>query len=269
MLPVGAAEAPATTAAVPMEVDQGATWQAASLLPPSPPLVLRLNGKRRRLNDEDDGDGREQAEQLMLEDVEAGPKNSALRPSAASALPASVLSVYAHNAQHFTCTLCAYTASSFASLQRHRESRHRRIAFLDRFSAGCACGIPFVSRLAAAKHALACASLKDTVVAAALAAGDLSPTATAACPPATAADHELVLPRQDPPVLAVSPPQASTTEDKSPVSRWSAPLPRELVASRVASRLAELTAPRWGRHCLAAWWHQGLPTVSSLQSSPR
>ena len=142
MLPAGAAEAPATTAAVPMEVDQGATWQAASLLPPSPPLVLRLNGKRRRLNDEEDGDGREQAEQLLLEDVEAGPKNSALRPSAASALPASVLSVYAHNAQHFTCTLCAYTAASFASLRRHRDSRHRRTAFDDRFSAGCACGQP-------------------------------------------------------------------------------------------------------------------------------
>uniref|UniRef100_A0AAV1VNY4 RNase H type-1 domain-containing protein n=1 Tax=Peronospora matthiolae TaxID=2874970 RepID=A0AAV1VNY4_9STRA len=205
MLPVGAAQAPATTAAVPMEVDQGATWQAASLTPPSPPLVLRLNGKRRRLNDEDDGEEREQAEQLLLEDVEAGPMNSALRPSAASVLPASVLSVYAHNAQRFTCTLCAYTASSFASLKRHRDSRHRRIAFLDRFSAGCACGTPFVSRLAAANHARACASLRDTSAATTPAAGDLSPTAGAVNATATVADTEPVLPRQDPPVLAVSP----------------------------------------------------------------
>uniref|UniRef100_A0AAV1VP73 RNase H type-1 domain-containing protein n=1 Tax=Peronospora matthiolae TaxID=2874970 RepID=A0AAV1VP73_9STRA len=228
MLPVGAAQAPATTAAVPMEVHQGATWQAASLTPPSPPLVLRLNGKRRRLNDEDDGDEREQAEQLLLEDVEAAPMNSALRPSAASALPASVLSVYAHNAPHFTCTLCAYTASSFASLKRHRDSRHRRIAFLDRFSAGCACGTPFVSRLAAANHAQACASLRDTSAATASAAGDLSPTAGAVNATATVADTEPVLPRQDPPVLTVSPPQSSTTHDRSTESRWSPPLPRQL-----------------------------------------
>uniref|UniRef100_A0AAV1VP33 Reverse transcriptase n=1 Tax=Peronospora matthiolae TaxID=2874970 RepID=A0AAV1VP33_9STRA len=238
--------APATTAAVPMEVDQGATWQAASLTPPSPPLVLRLNGKRRRLNDEDDGDEREQAEQLLLEDVEAGPMNSALWPSTASALPASVLAVYAHNAQRFTCTLCTYTASSFASLKRHRDSRHRRIAFLDRFSAGCACGTPFVSRLAAANHARACASLRDTSAATASAAGDLSPTAGAVNATATVADTEPVLPRQDPPVLTVSPPQSSTTHDRSTESRWSPPLPRQLVASRVASRLSEVPAPRWG-----------------------
>uniref|UniRef100_A0AAV1VAQ0 C2H2-type domain-containing protein n=1 Tax=Peronospora matthiolae TaxID=2874970 RepID=A0AAV1VAQ0_9STRA len=266
MLPVGAAQAPATTAAVPMEVDQGATWQAASLTPPSPPLVLRLNGKRRRLNDEDDGEEREQAEQLLLEDVEAGPMNSALRPSAASALPASVLSVYAHNAPHFTCTLCAYTASSFASLKRHRDSRHRRIAFLDRFSAGCACGTPFVSRLAAANHARACASLRDTSAATASAAGDLSPTAGAVNATATVADTEPVLPRQDPPVLTVSPPQSSTTHDRSTESRWS---PRSqgswlLLALRPAS---PRFPPHVGvHHCLAAWWCQGLPTVSSRQS---
>ena len=117
MLPVGAAQAPATTAAVPMEVDQYATWQAASHTPVSSPLVLRLGGKRRRLSDEGDEDPREQAEQLLLEDVEAGHMNSALWPSTARALPASVLAVYVHNAQRFTCTLCAYTASSFASLK--------------------------------------------------------------------------------------------------------------------------------------------------------
>ncbi|KAI9905566.1 hypothetical protein PsorP6_014123 [Peronosclerospora sorghi] len=34
MLPVGAAEAPATIAAVSMKMDQGATWHTGSLLPP-------------------------------------------------------------------------------------------------------------------------------------------------------------------------------------------------------------------------------------------
>uniref|UniRef100_A0AAV1VNU3 C2H2-type domain-containing protein n=1 Tax=Peronospora matthiolae TaxID=2874970 RepID=A0AAV1VNU3_9STRA len=209
--------------------------------PPSPPLVLRLNGKRRRLSDDGDDDPREQAEQLLLEDVEAGPMNSALWPSTASALPASVLAVYAHNAQRFTCTLCAYTASSFASLKRHRDSRHRRISFLDRFSAGCACGTPFVSRLAAANHARACASLRDTSAATASAAGDLSPTAGAVNATATVADTEPVLPRQDPPVLTVSPHSRAPlmtgqqSQDGAPRSQGSC-----VVVSRIADRLLPL-----------------------------
>uniref|UniRef100_A0AAV1VAT4 RNase H type-1 domain-containing protein n=1 Tax=Peronospora matthiolae TaxID=2874970 RepID=A0AAV1VAT4_9STRA len=113
--------------------------------------------------------------------------SSALWSSTASALPASVQAVYAH-AQRFMCTLCTYTASRFASLKRHRDSRHCRIAFLDRFSAGCACGTPFVSRLAAANHARAFASLRDTSAATASAAGDLSPTAGAVNATATVAD---------------------------------------------------------------------------------
>ena len=39
-----------------------------------------------------------------------------------------------------------------------------------------------------------------------------------------------------------------------------------LALRRVSPRLLPHVG---GRHCLAAWWHQGLPTVSSLQSSPR
>uniref|UniRef100_A0AAV1VNX9 C2H2-type domain-containing protein n=1 Tax=Peronospora matthiolae TaxID=2874970 RepID=A0AAV1VNX9_9STRA len=267
MLPVGDAQAPATTAAVPMEVDQCATWQAASLTPPSPPLVLRLSGKRRRLSDEDDGDEpREQAEQLLLEDVEAGPMNSALWPSTASALPASVLAVYAHNAQRFTCMLCTYTASSFASLKRHRDSRHRRITFLDLFSAGCACGTPFVSRLAAANHARACASLRDTSAATTPAAGDLSPTAGAVNATATVADTEPVLPRQDPPVLAVSPhsraPRMTGLRNQDGALRS-----QDSWLLRVLRHASPRFPPHVGvHHCLAAWWCQGLPTVSSRQS---
>ncbi|CAI5734324.1 unnamed protein product [Peronospora destructor] len=234
VMSAGDAKVPATTAAVPMEVDQGATWQASSL---SPPLVLRVGGKRRRLNAADDEDNNED---------EAGSPTPALRLSAASASPASVLSVYAHNAPRFTCTLCAYTASSFASLRRHRDSRHRRIGFTDRFSAGCACGTPFTSRLAAANHANACASLSDTPSATALAAGDLSPTAIAVKTTATVAGLPTRLPLPDSSVLAVSPPHASTTADKLQVSRWSPPLPRPLIASRVASHLAKASAPRWG-----------------------
>ncbi|KAI9919509.1 hypothetical protein PsorP6_017424 [Peronosclerospora sorghi] len=80
ILPVGATEDPDTIASVPMVMDQGATWQTGSLLPPYP-LVYYLGGKRRLLNGEDDGDERERSEHSLLEDIEAGPRNSALRPS--------------------------------------------------------------------------------------------------------------------------------------------------------------------------------------------
>ncbi|KAI9906076.1 hypothetical protein PsorP6_013693 [Peronosclerospora sorghi] len=85
------------------------------------------------------------------------------------------------------------------------EASFRRITFHDRFSAGCACGVPFVSRLDAAKHALACGRLEDTLTEAAPAAGDLIPTDDAVCANATVADQMLVLPHQDPTVLAMSP----------------------------------------------------------------
>ena len=112
MLPAGAASAMAR--AVPMDVDQGCPWSFSIPDPLPSPFTQRIGGKRRRLNDVDGGNQREHAEQLLLEDVEAGSLNSVLKPFAASASSASVLSVYAHNAQRFTCTLCAYTASSFA-----------------------------------------------------------------------------------------------------------------------------------------------------------
>ncbi|KAG3120194.1 hypothetical protein C6341_g27362, partial [Phytophthora cactorum] len=143
--------------AVPMDVDHGTrcppAWQ-------QPPPELRVGSKRRRLNADDGDDARRQ--DALLQEDEAGVHAPALRPSAASAQPASVLAVYAHNASRFDCTLCVYTAGSFAALKRHRDSRHRRTAFLDKFSAGCACGTPFDSRLAAARHAPECASLSST-----------------------------------------------------------------------------------------------------------
>ncbi|ETP31245.1 hypothetical protein F442_19876 [Phytophthora nicotianae P10297] len=126
-------------AAVPMDVDQGAWWPTADQQPLSPPPELRVGGKRRRLNDGGDADARELAELLLLDEEEVGTHAPAPRLSAASAHPTSVLAVYAHNAQSFNCTLCVYSAASFAALTRHRDSRHRRTAFLDRFSAGCAC----------------------------------------------------------------------------------------------------------------------------------
>uniref|UniRef100_A0AAV1U213 C2H2-type domain-containing protein n=1 Tax=Peronospora matthiolae TaxID=2874970 RepID=A0AAV1U213_9STRA len=139
MLPVGAAPDPVTTAAVPMGADQGSTWQAIAT-PRRLPISCSSSAASVAAYTKGDGeDPREQAEQPLLEDVETGPKNSALWPSAAGALPASVPAVYAHSGQLFACTLCAYTAPSLVSLKRHRDSRHRRIAFLDRFSAGFAC----------------------------------------------------------------------------------------------------------------------------------
>ncbi|RMX62684.1 hypothetical protein DD238_007976 [Peronospora effusa] len=246
----GPATPPST--AVAMDVDEGALWTAPSQHPLSPPRELRVAGKRRCLNDVYDEDQRELAElsQLVDED-ESGIPSPALRPSAASALPASVLSVFVHNVQHFQCTLCTYTAASFASLIRHRVSRHRRIAFMDRFSAGCACGTPFTSRLAAATHTQACTSLQTTSSAAtAPAAGKLSPTAGAFNSPATVAFATPRLPRPDLTVLAVpTPPQSSTTGadmHTSSASRWDPQLPREMIAGRVAARLSETTAPCWG-----------------------
>ena len=254
----GPATPPST--AVDMEVDEGAQWPATAQRSLSPPRELRVAGKRRRLNDVDDEDQRELAELLQLIDEdEAGTPPIALRPSAASALPASVLSVFVHNAHHFRCTLCTYTAASFASLKRHRVTRHRRITFLDRFSAGCACGLPFASRLAAATHAQACASLLSTTSATALTAGGASShTAVEATATVSAAAITVsALPLQDSSELTASPPLVSSstvdlqvTDDDDTVppstTRWSSPLPRALIASRVAARLDEVPAPRWG-----------------------
>eukprot|EP00644_Phytophthora_capsici_P019537 jgi/Phyca11/22063/fgenesh1_pg.PHYCAscaffold_569_\ len=122
-------------AAVPMDVDQGARWPTADQHPLSPPPELRVGGKRRRLNDGDDEDICELAELLLPDEEEADDHKPVPRLPATSAHPTSVLAVYAHNAQRFNCTLCVYTAASFAALTRHRDSRHRRVTFLDRFSA--------------------------------------------------------------------------------------------------------------------------------------
>uniref|UniRef100_H3H5C5 RNase H type-1 domain-containing protein n=1 Tax=Phytophthora ramorum TaxID=164328 RepID=H3H5C5_PHYRM len=243
----GSSDAAGDVGVVAMDVDQGARRQR--------PPWQRVGGKRRRLNDVDDEDTRELAELLLEEEDEVGAQAPALRLFAASAHPASVLSVYAHNAQRFVCTLCAYTAASFASLKRHRDSRHRRVSFVDKFSAGCACGTPFGSRLAAARHAQACASLSiPRTVTAPAAAGDLSPTATGANATASAAATSPDLPRPASPELAASPPQTSPFDvaiqadaaEQTAWTRWDPPLTRAAVAARVASRLAVVPAPRWG-----------------------
>ena len=241
----GAQDVQASATSVPMDVDQGTLWLAGAQPPPSPPQLLRVGGKRRRLNATDGEDDRELAEHWLEKD-EAGSPYRALRLSAASVCPASVLSVFVHNAQQFRCTLCTYTAASFASLRRHRDTRHRRIAFLDRFSAGCACGIPFESRLAAHNHAQACAGLSTvTLAATAPAAGDLSPTVGTVNAPAQVAQARPPCPDQA--VLDVSPPQSSTfPDDRTTDSRWHSSLPRVLVAQRVADRLSAAPAPRWG-----------------------
>eukprot|EP00644_Phytophthora_capsici_P019782 jgi/Phyca11/22069/fgenesh1_pg.PHYCAscaffold_580_\ len=240
-------------AAVPMDVDQGARWPTADHQPLSPPPELRVGGKRRRLNEGDDEDIRELAELLLLEEDEAGDHEPAPRLSAASAQPASVLAVYAHNAQRFNCTLCVYSAASFAALTRHRDSRHRRVVFLDKFSAGCSCSTPFASRLAAARHAQACASLaRLPPVATAPAAGELSPTADAVNTTDTTATATPDSPQQDTTELAASPPLASSTSVPAPDTeqqnrgRWGPLLPREVIAERVATRLGEVPVPRWG-----------------------
>ncbi|KAG2959253.1 hypothetical protein PC118_g23113, partial [Phytophthora cactorum] len=140
---------------------------------------------------------------------------------------------------------------SFAALKRHRDSRHRRTAFLDKFSAGCACGTPFDSRLAAARHAPACASLSSTASATTSSpAGASSHTDDGVEATVTAAAQaEPDLPHQDT-ELTASPPLASSSDvdvqDLQDQSRWGPPLSRALVTTRIADRLGELPPPRWG-----------------------
>lgn len=222
--------------------------------PLSPPPELRIGGKRRRLNGPGDCDSRELAELMELDEDEAPGPNPAPRPSTASAIQGPVLSVYVHDAPRFTCALCTYTAASFASLKRHRDSRHRRAAFQDKFSAGCACGTPFDSRLAAARHAQACASLsRPTSATAPPAAGASNPTASVANATAAAAILATDLPLQVPLELAASPPPASSPDEVPQAapktqrpSRWSPALPRMMVASRVAERLGATPPPLRG-----------------------
>ncbi|EGZ16317.1 hypothetical protein PHYSODRAFT_334511 [Phytophthora sojae] len=263
-----------------MDVDQGRVRPRQRRPSPRRPSERRPDGKRRRLNSEDDADAQKPAEHLQLADedgVEDPPQ--AHKPYAASALSAPVLAVYVHNAERFTCTLCTFTAASFSSLQRHRTTRHRRAVFQDKFLAGCACGTPFASRPAAAKHAQACAGRSTALPATALpVAGTSSPTAAAANATVAAATVTPDSPQPATPELAASPPLASPTHPEVvevpeqpsqgrwgpalpralvaervaarlgaiPAPRWEPPLPRELVSTRIAARLGEVPAPRWG-----------------------
>ncbi|KAE9108429.1 hypothetical protein PF010_g11908 [Phytophthora fragariae] len=212
----------ATQAATPMDVDQGHTPLGQRCPPPRRPSERRSDGKRRRLNSADDADAQKLAEHLQLVDedgVEDPPQ--AHKPSAASALSAPVLAVYVHNAQRFT--LCTYTAASFGTLQRHRDSRHRSVAFQDRFLAGCACGTPFASRPAAARHAKACA-------------GPRTPTAEAPRPPIDSARSSRL--GGDLHYREKWWCLASRRDLKLLQHRAAPPLPRSVVASRIADRLA-------------------------------
>uniref|UniRef100_A0AAV1V5G3 C2H2-type domain-containing protein n=1 Tax=Peronospora matthiolae TaxID=2874970 RepID=A0AAV1V5G3_9STRA len=70
--------------------------------------------------------------------------------------PDPVLSVYAHNAPAFPCTLCGHTACDMSALSSHRRTSHRGTCFVDHFHSGCPCGIGHRTRAAATKHALKC-----------------------------------------------------------------------------------------------------------------
>ena len=77
-------------------------------------------------------------------------------PDQASASVGAVVAVYPHSATQFDCTLCGHAARDFAGLRAHRRARHRAQSFEDWFSSGCACGTPFESRAAAARHERYC-----------------------------------------------------------------------------------------------------------------
>ncbi|KAE9268745.1 hypothetical protein PR003_g31343, partial [Phytophthora rubi] len=241
----------ASSPAVPMDVDQGHTPPGQRRPSPRRPSERRSDGKRRRLNSADDEDAQKLAEHLQLVDedgVEDPPQ--AHKPSAASALSATVLAVYVHNAHRFTCTLCTYTAASFGTLQRHRDTRHRRVAFQDRFLAGCACGMPFASRPAAARHAKACAGPRTPMAEAPRSVGASSHADREA--EATVDSAATAKPPRS--SLRSPPPQASSTDvdiqgqeaEAEARGRWGPPLPREVVAARIADRLGEIEPPRWG-----------------------
>ncbi|KAE9268643.1 hypothetical protein PF008_g31072, partial [Phytophthora fragariae] len=244
----------APSSGTPMDVDQSHTPPDQRRSSPRRPSERRSDGKRRRLNSADDADAQKLAEHLQLVD-EDGVEDPAQthKPSAASAPSAPVLAVYVHNAQRFTCTLYTYTAASFGTLQRHRDTRHRRVAFQDRFLAGCACGTPFASRAAAARHAKACAGPRTPTAEAPRPVGASShadPGAEATVDSATTATPDL--PRQASSELAASHPQASSTDvdlqgqdaEAQARGRWGPPLAREVVASRIADRLGATEPPR-------------------------
>ncbi|KAE9232618.1 hypothetical protein PF002_g12318 [Phytophthora fragariae] len=230
----------APSSGTPMDVDQGHTPPDQRRSSPRRSSERRSDGKRRRLNSADDADAQKLAEHLQLVD-EDGVEDPAQahKPSAASPLSAPVLAVYVHNAQRFTCTLCTYTAASFGTLQRHRDTRHRRVAFQDRFLAGCACGTPFASRPAAARHAKACA-------------GPRTPT-TEAPRPASSTDVDIHG-------------QEAEAEARG---RWGPPLPREVVASRIADRLGEIEPPRVVASRIADRLASPSPDVSLLDEETK
>ncbi|KAI9916589.1 hypothetical protein PsorP6_018207 [Peronosclerospora sorghi] len=219
VLPVGDAEAPSAMAAVPMEMDQGTTWQAGSPLFPSP-LVHYLGGKRRRLNVEDDGDERERAEHSLLVDVKAGTVRS--RPPSFPCLR-TTRALHVHAVRiHGVKLRHAPTPQGLKTPPYHFPRPilgGLRVWHTVRFEA---------------KHTLACGRLTDTLTAAAPASGDLSPTADAICANATVADLMLVLPHQEPTVLRCATPTCE--HHCRQVYDFTMELPATTIASCVALR---------------------------------
>ncbi|KAE8876447.1 hypothetical protein PF001_g25910 [Phytophthora fragariae] len=232
----------APSSGTPMDVDQGHTPPDQRRSSPRRSSERRSDGKRRRLNSADDADAQKLAEHLQLVD-EDGVEDPAQahKPSAASPLSAPVLAVYVHNAQRFTCTLCTYTAASFGTLQRHRDTRHRRVAFQDRFLAGCACGTPFASRPAAARHAKACA-------------GPRTPT-TEAPRPVGVSSHVDRGAEATVDSAATAPPDSprQASSELAAPPRRRAPQTLTFTARKRKQKLAVAGA----HHCPARWWRPG------------
>ncbi|OWY95055.1 hypothetical protein PHMEG_00035051 [Phytophthora megakarya] len=74
------------------------------------------------------------------------------RPAATTA----TLSIFAHNATVFRCTVCGFSAPQLADLRSHRHRQQRTTTFTDVFHSGCACAASFAQRAAATKHSIRC-----------------------------------------------------------------------------------------------------------------
>ncbi|EGZ15364.1 hypothetical protein PHYSODRAFT_505460 [Phytophthora sojae] len=110
-----------------MDVDQGRVRPRQRRPSPRRPSERRPDGKRRRLNSDDDADAQKPAEHLQLVD-EDGAENQtpAHTPPAASARQAPVLAVYVHNAERFTCTLFWRAARAAPPLRRGQRQLNTR-----------------------------------------------------------------------------------------------------------------------------------------------
>ena len=122
--------------------------------------MLRLNRTRRRLNEEDDGGERAKAELPLIKDVEAVTRNSASRPYTAGQRTSYLRTIRIRTTRRASIARCAHTKLQSSPRNRAKGSQCTSASPSSTASRRrCACGIPFVLRLAVTKDTVACACL--------------------------------------------------------------------------------------------------------------